>query len=107
MVGVNTTPIRIELTAAERIELSARVRGQRLAHRDVVRARIIVLLADGHSLSSIARQVGKTRKSVRKWGERFTQKRLDGLADKPGRGREPVFSPGGRHTSGETRVRAA
>jgi transposase len=73
----------------------------------VVRARIVVLLADGHSLSSIARQVGKTRKIVRKWGERFVKKRLDGLADKPGRGREPVFSPGSRHASGEARMRAA
>jgi hypothetical protein len=104
---VNTTAIRIELTPAERTELSARVRAQRMAHREVVRARIVVLLADGHSLSSIARQVGKTRKIVRKWGERFVKKRLDGLADKPGRGREPVFSPGSRHASGEARMRAA
>lgn len=104
---MNTTPIRIELTPAERTELSARTRGQRMAHRDVVRARMVLLLADGDSVSSVARQVGKTRKVVRKWGERFVKKRLAGLDDKPGRGREPVFSPGGRHASGEARVRAA
>jgi len=104
---VNTTPIRIELTPAERGELSARTRGQRMAHRDVIRARIVLMLADGQSVSSIARQVGKTRKIVRKWGERFVKKRLDGLHDKAGRGREPLFSPGRRYASGEARVRAA
>jgi transposase-like protein len=104
---VNTTPIRIDLSAMERTELSARTRGQRMAHRDVVRARIVLLLADGDSVSSVARQVCKTRKIVRKWGERFVKKRLEGLQDKAGRGREPVFSPGGRHASGEARVRAA
>jgi transposase-like protein len=104
---VNTTPIRIDLSAAERAELSARTRGQRTAHRDVVRARIVLLLADGDSVSSVARQVGKTRKIVRKWGERFVKKRLGGLQDKAGRGRVPVFSPDSRHASGEARVRAA
>jgi hypothetical protein len=51
--------------------------------------------------------VCKTRKIVRKCGERFVKKRLEGLQDKAGRGREPVFSPGGRHASGEAGVRAA
>jgi transposase len=53
-----------------------------MAHRDVVRARIVLLLADGHSVSSLAGQAGKTRKIVRKWGERFVKKRLEGLQDK-------------------------
>jgi hypothetical protein len=104
---VNRTPIRIELTAAEQSELSARTRGQRMAHRDVLRAIIVLRLADGDSVSSVARQVGKTRKIVRKWGERFVKKRLTGLDDKPGRGRVPVFSPGGCDAPGEARVRAA
>ena len=43
--GVDTTPIRIELTPAERTELSARVRAQRMACCDVVHTRIVVLLA--------------------------------------------------------------
>jgi Winged helix-turn helix len=104
---VNTTPIRIELTPAERNELSGRARGQRLAHRDVVRATIVLMLADRQSVSSVARQVGKTRKIVRKWGERFVKRRLEGLCDKPGRGREPLFSPGRCNASGEAGVRAA
>ena len=107
MGGVNTTPIRIELTKQERIELEARTRSQTLAHRDVLRARIILLLADGESLSAIARLVSKQRKIVRKWGERFVKRRLEGLNDKPGRGRVPRFSPGSGNPSGETGMRAA
>jgi transposase len=85
----------------------ARTRSYTMAHRDVLRARIVLLLADGESVSSVARQVDKTRKIVAKWGERFVKKRIGGLCDKPGRGRVPVFSPGGGRASGEARVRAA
>jgi len=106
---MNTSPLResLDLTSEERTELSARTRSQTMAHRDVLRAKIILLLAGGQSVSSVARQVGKTRKIVRKWGERFVNKRLEGLQDKSGRGRAPDFSPGCRGTSGETRLRAA
>jgi transposase-like protein len=104
---VNTTPIRIELTSEERTELAARTRSHVMAHRDVLRARIVLLLADGCSVSSVARQVGKTRMIVRKWGERFVKKRMEGLHDKSGRGRGPVFSPGDRGASGKARLRAA
>ncbi len=104
---MNITPIRIELTQQERTELEMRTRSQTMAHRDVLRARIILLLADGQSLSSITRQVGKTRKIVRKWGGRFVKKRLEGLCDKAGRGRIPLFSPGRRDPSDQARMRAA
>jgi hypothetical protein len=107
LAAVNTSPIRIELTPEERAELSARTRSQTMAHRDVLRAKIVLLLSDGCSVSSIARQVGKTRKIIRKWGERFVKKRLEGLHDKAGRGRVPDFSPGGRSSASEARLRAA
>jgi transposase-like protein len=104
---VNQSPIHIELTPDEQRELAARARSQRMAHRDVLRAKIVLLLAEGCSVSSVARQVGKTRKIIRKWGERFVKKRLEGLNDKAGRGREPVFSPGDRGVPGQARMRAA
>jgi len=104
---VTQTPIQIELTLEERTELESRARGQRTAHRDVIRAKIILLMSGGRTLVSIAREVGKQRKIVRKWARRFQAMRLDGLLDKSGRGRAPDFSPGGRDASGEARVRAA
>jgi hypothetical protein len=104
--GMNTTPIRIELTSEERTELEKRARGQRVAHRDAVRARIILLIGEGRPLSEVARRVGRQRTVVRKWGERFVKKRMAGLRDKPGRGRVPVFSPGDRRAFGEAGLRA-
>lgn len=104
---MNRTPIRIELTRQERQELEARTRSQRMAHRDVLRARIILLLAEGRTVSSVARQVSKQRRIVAKWGNRFVKKGLEGLQDESGRGRAPVFSPGGGIVSDQTRMRAA
>ena len=104
---MNKSPIHIVLTTEERAVLTARTRSQVMAHRDVQRAQIVLLLADGCSVSSVARQVSRTRMIIRKWGERFLKKRLEGLHDKPGRGREPAFSPGDRDASGQARLRAA
>lgn len=104
---MSKTPIEIDLTAEERAELESRSRGLRVAHRDVIRAKIILLISQGRTLLSVAREVGRQRKIVRKWASRFQAKRLAGLIDKSGRGRAPTFSPCGRDPSGETRVRAA
>ena len=106
-MAVNKTPIQIELTLEEQTALAARTRSQRMAHRDVLRARVVLLLAEGCSVSSVARQVAKTRRVVRKWGERFVKMRLEGLHDKAGRGRVPAFSPGDRGAPGKARLRAA
>jgi restriction endonuclease Mrr len=105
--SVNTTPIEVELTRQERTELTRRARSQKMAHRDVLRAKIILMLAEGQSVSAIARQVLKQRKIVRKWGERFVKKRLEGLCDEPGRGRVPLFSPDRGNSANQARVRAA
>jgi Winged helix-turn helix len=101
------TPIQIDLTREERQELESRARGLRAAHRDVVRAKIILRVAQGQPLAVVAREVGRQRKVVRKWAQRFVKKRLLGLIDKSGRGRAPDFSPCRGHDTGEARVRAA
>ena len=44
-------------------------------------------LADGMSLVQIAATVGITRRFVYTWAQRFLQDGLEGLTDKPGRGR--------------------
>jgi transposase len=50
------------------------------------RGRIILLLADGVPISSIAATVGISRRFVYKWVQRFLEQGVEGLADKPGRG---------------------
>jgi len=54
------------------------------------RGRIILLVADGMSISNVAAAVGISRRFVYKWVQRFLEKGLEGLADKPGRGSHRV-----------------
>src|SRR5580693_7018845 len=101
------TPIRIELSDAERCALEHKARAHCAPHRDVVRARIILLLAEGRTVSSVAGEVGCERRIVRKWAERFQRKRLHGLEDDARSGRPARFSPRSGSASGEARLRAA
>jgi transposase-like protein len=102
-----TTELRIELDEQEREELERLERSLVAPHRAVVRARTVLLLAAGISVSAVAREVGRGRRIVRKWGVRFQKKRLRGLEDLTGRGRQPRFSPRSSGTSGEAGVRVA
>jgi hypothetical protein len=106
MVGMWQTDLRIELTEDERQELERLDRSLTAAHRAVVRARTILLLAAGLSVSAVARQVGRGRRIVRKWGVRFHKKRLRGLLDLHRSGRPPRFSPRSCLAPGEAGVRA-
>ena len=70
------------LTAQERETL------QRWARRRTIRAvalrsRMVMACADGQANNVVAEQFGVTPKTIDKWRARFTQQRLDGLADKP------------------------
>ncbi|MGH3434167.1 MAG: helix-turn-helix domain-containing protein [Thermocrispum sp.] len=98
---------RLSLTDAERHELEHRRRCTTIAAGQRDRAAIILLLADGQSVSATARRVGVGRRIVRKWGDRFARNRLTGLADQPRAGRPPVFPPPGDRPSRPPRLRAA
>ena len=71
------------------------------------RGRIILLLAAGHSQSQVAHWMGIQRGVVRKWAKRFLARRLDGLADAPGRGAKGGFPPRRGDARGPTRLRTA
>lgn len=94
------TALVIELTPEERKELEAWQRSSTIRAGLARRGRLILLLADGHPLLHIAQSLGIHRSLVYKWGRRFLKDRLQGLHDKPGRGRKPLFPPGGRRTRG-------
>lgn len=89
------TSIHIILSADEKKELQSIQRSSTLPAGLVRRGRIILLLASGHSVQVTARTVSTNKKRVYKWAQRFVEHRIDGLADKPGRGRKPLFSPCG------------
>lgn len=82
---------QIVLCAGQRRLLLARARRASGEHRDVLRARI-VLAAGGASNAAIARSVGVTDDTVRKWRRRFCQHGLDGLADRSRPGRPRRFA---------------
>jgi hypothetical protein len=101
------TPIHIELTDEERSELERMARGQAMAHRAVLRAQVVLAFAEEKTVSAVARQVGRQRRIVRKWADRFVRKRVRGLEEAPRSGRPVRFPPSGRAASGEAGVRAA
>jgi hypothetical protein len=86
MARGRTTSLTIHLTPAERRTLRAWQRATTLPAGLVRRARIILLLADGMTITAIATTVGVSRPHVYKWIHRFRQEGLAGLHAKPGPG---------------------
>jgi len=88
----------IALTAEERTTLEGWTRSRQLPYRQVMRARVITMAADGAFSQDIAEELGISRPTVQLWRERFLGFRLAGLAkDAPRPGRKPRLS--------ETKVR--
>jgi DNA-directed RNA polymerase sigma subunit (sigma70/sigma32) len=92
-VGTNKTHLQIVLTQEEKSALEKTARSLAIPHRYVVRAKLILLLAAGYTLSEVGRQVRLQRRIVRKWANRFLRKRQQGLEDDPRSGRPARFSP--------------
>ena len=80
------TALSIQLTPAQRQTLLAWQRATTISAGHARRGRIILLMADGVPISDIAATVGISRRFVYKWVQRFLEKGLVGLTDKPGRG---------------------
>jgi transposase len=81
------------LSRDERRELEARARRYTLPYRDVVRAKIVLMAADGLDNDEIAARLDTRREIVSKWRKRFFEQGLPGLDERPRGGRPPVFSP--------------
>jgi transposase len=77
----------IELTSAERQVLEAMIRKRSTPQQDALRARIVLLAADGATKSEIATKIGVSLPTVRLWLSRFDERRLGGLVDAPRSGR--------------------
>jgi hypothetical protein len=90
------SPFTIALTGKERRQLEARARQYTLPYRDVIRAKIVLLAAEGLGNDQIAARLDTRREIVSKWRKRFFEEGVTGLEERPRRGRPTVFSPGGR-----------
>ncbi len=88
------SPYVITLDTADRQTLEALTRRGRAEHRQVLRSRIVLSAANGHSNAVIARVLGVVIDTVRKWRKRFYHEGLPGLADRPRSGRPRVFPAG-------------
>lgn len=88
-----SSPYAIKLTPEERDILESRARQYTLSYRDVVRAKLILLAAEGRQNKQIGELLDLPRPIVSKWRKRFFYERLAGLEDRPRGGRPSAFPP--------------
>jgi transposase len=89
--------------AADRAVLESAARRSSAPHRLVMRARIVLLAADGLPNCVIAARLGVCDDTVRKWRRRYCQQGLDGMADAPRPGRPRKFAA---HVAAEVKALA-
>ena len=87
------SPFVLHLTREERGKLESVARQYTSSYCDVVRARIILMAAEGLSNDLIAARLDTPRQIVSKWRKRFALARLPGLEAQPRGGRKASFSP--------------
>ena len=80
----------LEMSAAQREVLESLARSQSVAHREVVRAKALLMAADGLANTAIAGALSVSPASVKSWRERFSEEGLAKLGHvRKGRGRKP------------------
>lgn len=87
------SPYSIELTSAERIHLESQARKYTSPYIAVLRAKMILMAAQGLQNDQIAQSLSVPRQIVSKWRKRFFEERLAGLENEPRTGRPPGFPP--------------
>ena len=71
--------------------LEMRVRAPTSEQREVFRARIVLLAAEGRSTRSIAKAVDTMPRTVSLWRGRYAREGFAGLADRPHPGAAPKY----------------
>jgi transposase len=87
------SPFAIVLSDADRAVLEERVRAYTAPFATVVRAKIVLLAAEGESNTKIAERVDVHVGMVGMWRKRFFESGLSGLEDRPRSGRPRSFAP--------------
>jgi len=88
----------VSLSPDERHILESLARKYTSSYCDVIRAKIILLAAEGLSNNLIAARLDTPRQIVSKWRKRFCLARLPGLEAQPRGGRKARFSPQSRRS---------
>lgn len=87
------SPYHIVLTGEEKRILEERARKYTSPYYEVVRSKIVLLAAEGLENKQIGERLSAPRQIVSRWRKRFFYERLQGLDERPRRGRPRVFSP--------------
>jgi len=91
------SPFVIVLNQEERRGLERQAARYTSPYWEIMRARIILLAADGLRNDEIAAKLDMPRQVVSKWRKRYFEEGRAGLADRPRGGRPARFPPcGGR-----------
>jgi len=89
-----SVPAPVILSDRDRTTLTAWVSARNSAQKIVLRARILLLAAEGKANQRIAEELGTSRPTVILWRERFASGGPSALLDdEPGRGRKPTIAP--------------
>ena len=94
------SPYQIVLSENELTKLESVARNYTSSYCKVVRAKVVLLAAQGIGNDETGRRLDLPRQVVSKWRKRFFEERLEGLEDRPRRGRPPDFPPS-RSRAGE------
>src|SRR6201987_2893365 len=82
----------VYLSRKDRKVLEACCRSPMMLQRDLKRAQIVLLAADGRSTRSIAKEVGVQPRIVSLWRHRYADQGLEGLQDRPRPGKQPIYT---------------
>ena len=94
----------VTLSKDERQYLESVTRHYTSPYCDVVRAKIVLLAAEGLSNDLIASRLDTPRQIVSKWRKRFCLARLPGLEAEPRGGRKARFPPQSRRAGQSSRL---
>ena len=87
------SPYEIRLTDDERVTLRRRAATYTAPYRDVVRAKIVLMAADGLQNKKIAQRLSLPVQVVTRWRKRFYHERLAGLEERSRTGRPAIQQP--------------
>ena len=87
------SPYSVVLSSGEKAYLERLSRKYTAPYNVVVRAKIILLAAEGLDNETIGQRLDLPRQIVSKWRKRFCRERIEGLGDRERPGRPSAFPP--------------
>jgi transposase len=93
LLGMRAATLPLEISAGQRQVLEVLSRSQTAPHRQVQRAKALLLAGDGLANTRIGQRVGVSPATVAAWRERFARDGVSKLGKvRSGRGRKPAIS---------------